>query len=164
MLFISHPTGLLPSLWLCFRESMKQKVDTLSPKLPLNFHFQTVIPSRELEFWKVMFWCEFDLVIRSIRDTWTATVCLVVHVVLPIPRVKPLIWLLECFVGMFSNWCDINQWSGDKGMVSDSNIFLWHKAEVNKKKVISKISVDPNFTFTSYAWLCALALLQRLRC
>ena len=53
-----------------------------------------------------------------------------------------------------------------KGMVSDSNnIFLWHELEdINKKKkkkkkkVISKISVDSNFTFASYAWLYALII------
>ena len=40
-------------------------------------------------------------------------------------------------------------------LVSDSNnIFLWHESEdVNKKKLISKISVDSDFTFSSYAWL-----------
>ena len=32
------------------------------------------------------------------------------------------------------------------------------------KKVISKISVDSNFTFSSYAWLRALALPHRLLC
>ena len=32
------------------------------------------------------------------------------------------------------------------------------------KKVISKVSVDPNFAFISYACLCALALLHRLLC
>ena len=43
-----------------------------------------------------------------------------------------------------------------KGIVSDSNnIFLWHDEsdDINKKKIISKISVDFNFTFTIYAWL-----------
>ena len=41
-----------------------------------------------------------------------------------------------------------------KGIVSDSNnIFLWHESEDIKKKggVISTISADSNFTFTSYA-------------
>ena len=40
-----------------------------------------------------------------------------------------------------------------KGIVSDSNnIFLWHESEdVNKKKLISKISINSNFTFSSYA-------------
>ena len=67
-----------------------------------------------------------------------------------------------------------------KGIVSDCNIFLWHESEdINKtkknpnkqtnqkkkkKKVISKISVDSNFTFTSYAWFYALAFLHRLLC
>ena len=53
-----------------------------------------------------------------------------------------------------------------KGIVTDSNnIFLLHKLEdIDKKRVISKISVDSNFTFTSYAWLGALALLHRLLC
>ena len=39
---------------------------------------------------------------------------------------------------------------GIKGIVSDfNNIFLWHKSEdINNKKVISKISVDSNLTFT----------------
>ena len=43
-----------------------------------------------------------------------------------------------------------------KGIFSDSNnIFLWHESEdINKKKLISKISVDSNFAFWSYAWLC----------
>ena len=59
-----------------------------------------------------------------------------------------------------------------KGIASDSNnIFLWHKSEdINQKKKkkgggdISNISVDPNSTLTSYAWLCALALLHRPLC
>ena len=53
-----------------------------------------------------------------------------------------------------------------KGIFSDSNnIFLWHKSEdINKKKVISKISVHSKSSFTSYAWLCALVLLHRLMC
>ena len=40
-----------------------------------------------------------------------------------------------------------------KGIVSDSNnIFLWHESEdINKKMVISKISVDSNYMFSSYA-------------
>ena len=38
------------------------------------------------------------------------------------------------------------------------------KKKKKKKKLISKISVDTNFTFTSYAWLCAVALLHRLPC
>ena len=39
-----------------------------------------------------------------------------------------------------------------KGIVSDSNnIFLWHESEdINKKKLISKISVDSSVTFSSY--------------
>ena len=44
-----------------------------------------------------------------------------------------------------------------KGIFIDSNnIFLWYDSEdINrKKKRISKISVDSNFTFSSYAWLC----------
>ena len=51
-----------------------------------------------------------------------------------------------------------------KGIVSDSNnIFLWHETEdINKKMIISKISVDSNFTFTNCAWLCALVLLHWL--
>ena len=53
-----------------------------------------------------------------------------------------------------------------KGIVSDStNIFLWHESnDMKKKMVIIKISVNSNFTFTSYAWLCALTLLHRLLC
>ena len=60
----------------------------------------------------------------------------------------------------------VNHNSLFKGIISDSNsIFLWHKSEDINIKVISKISVDSNFPFTSYAWLCALALLhQRLLC
>ena len=34
---------------------------------------------------------------------------------------------------------------------------------LNKKKLISKISVDSNFEFTSYAWLCCVSLLHRLQ-
>ena len=45
-----------------------------------------------------------------------------------------------------------------KGIFSDFNIiFLWHESEdtmYKQKKLISKISVDSNFTFSSYAWLC----------
>ena len=62
-----------------------------------------------------------------------------------------------------------------KGIVSDSNnTVLWHKSDdtnkqttttTNKQKQkqktkvrpISKFSFDSNFTFTNYAWLCALA-------
>ena len=53
-----------------------------------------------------------------------------------------------------------------KGTVSDSNnIFLWQKiGRYYWKKLISKISVDSNISFTSYAWLCALILLCRLLC
>ena len=41
-----------------------------------------------------------------------------------------------------------------KGIFSDSNnIFLRHKSKDINKKVISKILVDSNFTFTSYVWL-----------
>ena len=49
---------------------------------------------------------------------------------------------------------------GLKGIVNDSNyIFLWHESkDINIKKVMSKISVDSNVTFTSYVWLCALEL------
>ena len=40
-----------------------------------------------------------------------------------------------------------------KGIFTDSNnIFLWHESEdINKKKLISKILVDSNFTFSSFA-------------
>ena len=40
-----------------------------------------------------------------------------------------------------------------KGIFSDSNtIFLWHESEdISKKNLISKISVDSNFTFSRYA-------------
>ena len=53
-----------------------------------------------------------------------------------------------------------------KGIVSDyNNIFVWHKSkDINKNRFFSKISVDSNFMFTSYEWLCALALLHRLLC
>ena len=51
-----------------------------------------------------------------------------------------------------------------KGVVSDfDNIFYGMNQKILTKKVISKISVDSNFTFASYAWLCALALLHRLQ-
>ena len=49
-----------------------------------------------------------------------------------------------------------------KEVFSDfNNIISWHESEeVNqkkkKKKLISKISVDSSFTFSSYAWLCVL--------
>ena len=51
-----------------------------------------------------------------------------------------------------------------KGIYSDSNnIFLWHELEdINKKKLISKISVDSNFGFSSYAWLCVFHRSHRL--
>ena len=61
-------------------------------------------------------------------------------------------------------------WVGVKDIFSDSNnIFLWCESEDinknnNKKRLTSKISVDSHFTFTNYAWLCALALLHRLLC
>ena len=43
-----------------------------------------------------------------------------------------------------------------KGILSDSNnIFLWYESEdFKQKKLVSKISVDSNFTFSSYARLC----------
>ena len=48
-----------------------------------------------------------------------------------------------------------------KGIVSDSdNIFYNMNQKILTKKVISEISVDFNFTFVSYAWLYALALLR----
>ena len=52
------------------------------------------------------------------------------------------------------------------GIVSDSNnIFLWHESEdIHKKKLISKISVDSNFTFSSCAWLCVFHCSHRLLC
>ena len=64
---------------------------------------------------------------------------------------------------MFQNNAKITYWI--KGIVSDSNnIFLWYELkDINKKKMISKISVDSNFTFTSYTGLCAMALLYRLQ-
>ena len=44
-----------------------------------------------------------------------------------------------------------------KEMFNDSsNIFLWHESVDTKKKLISEISVDSKFTFTSYVWLCVL--------
>ena len=45
-----------------------------------------------------------------------------------------------------------------KGIFSDSNVFMWLKSGDINKKVISKISLDSTFSFTSYALLCALAL------
>ena len=50
-----------------------------------------------------------------------------------------------------------------KGIFSDfNNIFLWQKLEdINKKKLISKISVDSNFT---HAWLCVFHFSHRLLC
>ena len=56
--------------------------------------------------------------------------------------------------------------SNFKGIFSDSNnIFLWYESEdINKKKLISKISVDFNFTFSSYAWLCVFHCSHRLLC
>ena len=48
-----------------------------------------------------------------------------------------------------------------RGIFSDPNIiFLWHESEDINKKSISKISVNSNFQFTSYAWL----LIRRLLC
>ena len=48
-----------------------------------------------------------------------------------------------------------------KWIFSDSNsIFLWHES----KKLISKISVASNFTFSSYAWLCVFHCSHRLLC
>ena len=67
----------------------------------------------------------------------------------------------------YDPWCYFALHSLSPGIFRDSNnIFLWHESEdINqkKKKIISKISFDSNFTFTSYAWL-SLALLQRLLC
>ena len=53
-----------------------------------------------------------------------------------------------------------------KGIESESNnIFLWHELEnINKKKLISKISVDSDFPFSSYAWLCVFHCSHRLLC
>ena len=53
-----------------------------------------------------------------------------------------------------------------KGIFSDSNnIFLWYQSEdINKKKLISKISDDFNFLFSSYAWLCVFHCSHRLLC
>ena len=46
-----------------------------------------------------------------------------------------------------------------------NNIFLdMNQKILIKKKLTSRILVDSNFTFTSYAWLCALALLRWLLC
>ena len=52
-----------------------------------------------------------------------------------------------------------------KGIFSDSNsTFLWQKSEdINRKTVIFQ-NFSSDFSFTSYAWLCALALLHRLLC
>ena len=67
------------------------------------------------------------------------------------------------------NFYKLVNWVKGKGIVSDSNNkFLCHESEdfnkkkKKKKKTISKISVDSSFTFTSNAWLCALAVLHRL--
>ena len=39
-----------------------------------------------------------------------------------------------------------------KGIVTIFNIFLWHESEdINEKSLFSKLSVDSNFTFSSYA-------------
>ena len=48
-----------------------------------------------------------------------------------------------------------------KGIVSGSNIFLWHESDNINKKVISKISVDSNFMLTSLVqdyvhWHCSI--------
>ena len=53
-----------------------------------------------------------------------------------------------------------------KGIFTDSNnIFLWHKSDdIIKDIVIPKISVDSNFCFTSYAWLCARGRAWLLNC
>ena len=51
----------------------------------------------------------------------------------------------------------------DYRIVSDSNnVFYDINHKILTKKVISKISEDSNFTFTSYVWLGALALFHRL--
>ena len=45
-----------------------------------------------------------------------------------------------------------------KEIVSDSNnIFLWHESEDISKKYIFKISVDSNFAFSSYDYVCFIA-------
>ena len=53
-----------------------------------------------------------------------------------------------------------------KEIFSDSNIILlWHESEdINKKKHISKISVDSNFAFLSCTWLCVFHCSHRLLC
>ena len=43
-----------------------------------------------------------------------------------------------------------------------NNIILWHKSKGMNKKVISKIPVDSNFIFASYAWLCVFHCSHRL--
>ena len=56
-------------------------------------------------------------------------------------------------------WCQ--SWLMLKDIFSDSNnIFLWHET----KKIKSKISVDSNFTFSSYAWLSVFHCSHRLLC
>ena len=46
-----------------------------------------------------------------------------------------------------------------------SVISLWHESEdINKKEPISKISVDSNFMFSSYAWLCVFHCSHRQLC
>ena len=58
-----------------------------------------------------------------------------------------------------SFYCLLKGWS-----VILTTSFYDMNQKILTKKVISKISVDSNFTYTSYAWLCAVALLHRLLC
>ena len=53
-----------------------------------------------------------------------------------------------------------------KGIFSDSNsiFFMVWIRRYKQKKLISKISVDSNFTFSSYAWLCVFHCSHRLLC
>ena len=61
--------------------------------------------------------------------------------------------------------CTISGWAlRDENVIGRvfndySNIILWHESEdINQKMVISKISVNFNFTFTSYAWLMCIGI------
>ena len=81
-------------------------------------------------------------------------------------------WISKIGLGYLYQWCNktfTNVCVGvcvivTKGIVCDSNSIFFCDMNQNiwTQNIIYKISVNSNFTFASYAWLCALALLRRL--
>ena len=90
----------------------------------------------------------------------------IANYVFPVPALAWIISAVRNASTLSTQHVGCNDRGWFKGIVTDSkNIFLWHESEhINKKKKLIKISVDSNFTLSSYAWLCAFHCSHRLLC